>query len=1051
MALHMRLAKWIGFSSLGAVVGLVVVVGGFLVAGTILYSKAHPLNLLPYLPRMQAMVAPYGLHLNMTSAELYFDGSPVFHVQGLQVSGNQPNTPSLAVVADDVTVKLANHRLFLLQASPKTILADNVTLRVVNGPDGLTIAGLHTASGNSQGPGGLLEWLNGMGERSLWARMKNITISNLTLLMDDQIHHTSWVLEDGTLNLTRYPSDGEQGTITATVRRLNDAEPSDMVPLLIRFNHPAGAKAATITAKLGQTNLDTIADYLPRQMQDLLKAEGEVELGTRVLAGNRLDQPWVTLQLGKVSILPPKGYKKPIDFSKLDLTATYIPPVAGVSASDILFLRNVEATTARGNTFFISGTIAGLTADPMVMVEASSTKGDIQGIFDFFPDADPDFVEALRFVRPNISATYSNLTGHYFGKPSAFPNCGDACGDIGGFATINGGKVKFLPELSPAEFLTSGTFAWKGQGFTIMAPKARVGQQQAQNVVVEMSKLFAAGPTHLTVNGTLNGDLKPLMAELHNLDSQVPTGLAGPYQAGLSIHVPLIKDVSTTFATTTVQVSGTIKNASISGLDELKGDTFTAQTGMITLDAAKNLRVQATGNLNATKGAPAAGPLKADVSLNIQPGLVSPTRVALQGTFPGPSVWNHMGQPDEISLTGTLNGTAIILQKPDKTVQFTVQADAAKSRVTIPDLSVNKPVGEALLVETQGQLAANDTVTLESLKLTGPQTQVQGRVVFNPAKLDDIVAHFNPFRIGGSHAKVDIEKRKAILTGDTLNLAGLDFLKKDDSPSKLKNMLVTLDLANMPTHNGTFTKVAGVLNLDNGHWKARRFKAVLDGSSTIAIRTVELGGTKSKLMVHIDDLGRALNALGLYDKLTGGLLKGSLIYTDDTHATGTFRLTRFELKNPPILMRLLSLLSLQQLVAGSDGTLFEAAEIPVRIDGDIVNVNKAAMEGPSMSIQLNGQYDRAASDINLDGRLAPALVVNRLVGKIPLLGTVLTGSQDGVVVADFKLKGKSDDMDIHVRPLSVLTPGLVKDFWRGLTDVVEGGIAPEQTKKDNGK
>jgi hypothetical protein len=86
-----------------------------------------------------------------------------------------------------------------------------------------------------------------------------------------------------------------------------------------------------------------------------------------------------------------------------------------------------------------------------------------------------------------------------------------------------------------------------------------------------------------------------------------------------------------------------------------------------------------------------------------------------------------------------------------------------------------------------------------------------------------------------------------------------------------------------------------------------------------------------------------------------------------------------------------------------------------------------------MSLRLNGPYNSDLKELNMDGKLAPAIPLNRLVAKIPLLGTILAGSQDGLVVADFKLKGPTRDPQVNVRPLSVLTPGLVKDLWKGLT------------------
>ena len=84
-----------------------------------------------------------------------------------------------------------------------------------------------------------------------------------------------------------------------------------------------------------------------------------------------------------------------------------------------------------------------------------------------------------------------------------------------------------------------------------------------------------------------------------------------------------------------------------------------------------------------------------------------------------------------------------------------------------------------------------------------------------------------------------------------------------------------------------------------------------------------------------------------------------------------------------------------------------------------------------MDLRFNGSYGRLNSQLNIQGNLAPAIPFNRLVSKVPLIGTILTGSQDGVVVADFRLKGPISAPEINVLPLSVLTPGLLKDLFRG--------------------
>jgi hypothetical protein len=71
--------------------------------------------------------------------------------------------------------------------------------------------------------------------------------------------------------------------------------------------------------------------------------------------------------------------------------------------------------------------------------------------------------------------------------------------------------------------------------------------------------------------------------------------------------------------------------------------------------------------------------------------------------------------------------------------------------------------------------------------------------------------------------------------------------------------------------------------------------------------------------------------------------------------------------------------------------------------------------------------------LDIEGSLIPVQGLNKIVSKIPIVGHIITGSQDGVLVADFKVRGDYDDPDVSVNPLSVVTPGLLKDIFGAIT------------------
>jgi hypothetical protein len=53
--------------------------------------------------------------------------------------------------------------------------------------------------------------------------------------------------------------------------------------------------------------------------------------------------------------------------------------------------------------------------------------------------------------------------------------------------------------------------------------------------------------------------------------------------------------------------------------------------------------------------------------------------------------------------------------------------------------------------------------------------------------------------------------------------------------------------------------------------------------------------------------------------------------------------------------------------------------------------------------------------------------LNKVLGKIPLVGNILTGGEGGgVFAATYSIKGSSDDPRVSVNPLSVLTPGILR-------------------------
>ena len=71
----------------------------------------------------------------------------------------------------------------------------------------------------------------------------------------------------------------------------------------------------------------------------------------------------------------------------------------------------------------------------------------------------------------------------------------------------------------------------------------------------------------------------------------------------------------------------------------------------------------------------------------------------------------------------------------------------------------------------------------------------------------------------------------------------------------------------------------------------------------------------------------------------------------------------------------------------------------------------------------------------MSGNLVPVSQISNIVGKLPLIGNVLTGlDKSGIFATQFRVTGLSDDMKTAVNPASI-APGLLRDLispnWLG--------------------
>ena len=92
-------------------------------------------------------------------------------------------------------------------------------------------------------------------------------------------------------------------------------------------------------------------------------------------------------------------------------------------------------------------------------------------------------------------------------------------------------------------------------------------------------------------------------------------------------------------------------------------------------------------------------------------------------------------------------------------------------------------------------------------------------------------------------------------------------------------------------------------------------------------------------------------------------------------------------------------------------------------------IKDAKMFGNVIGFTGSGSYHRVNEKIDIRGIISPAYSLNSLIGRIPLVGSVLAGKDGTVFAANYSIKGSLQDPKISINPLSVFSPNSVKDLF----------------------
>lgn len=409
-----------------------------------------------------------------------------------------------------------------------------------------------------------------------------------------------------------------------------------------------------------------------------------------------------------------------------------------------------------------------------------------------------------------------------------------------------------------------------------------------------------------------------------------------------------------------------------------------------------------------------------------------------------PNLRQELGVNLDLFLEGSVPLGVDYTTYNDGTAVADVSVDAGPARFYIDPFDYEKPSGEKAQATFKAYFKNEELKEIKNLKATAPRFTLEDTSLAFSGKGKDTYlssGKVKRFTLDETDARLDFTidangQVKMLFDGPFLDarpFLDTEEQKKDyaDPPSILSVTAAKMRTADQQTLSET--KLYMDID-DEGRFNQLEMDAKV-GKGDIYLRFKPDKEGKRKFFMEVTDAGAFLKAFNLYNGMRGGKMtvSGEPIKTvRDRNFKGKAEIRDFVADKAPAMTKLFSILSLPGLmeVLKNDGLAFSRLETEFnwyyRKKGSLLELRDGRTSGNTLGLTFDGKFDNAALTVDVSGTVIPLSGINEIIGKIPLVGDIITGGSGSLFAATYSIKGKMEDPVISANPLSVLTPGILR-------------------------
>lgn len=406
-----------------------------------------------------------------------------------------------------------------------------------------------------------------------------------------------------------------------------------------------------------------------------------------------------------------------------------------------------------------------------------------------------------------------------------------------------------------------------------------------------------------------------------------------------------------------------------------------------------------------------------------------------------PKLLAKLGASD-LPFAGTAPFDLDLRQIGGKDTAFVLDVDLKPAEVSLEPAGWIKSKGERADLSLEGTFG--EKISLSELELSSRHLNVEGAVELTKSG-DLISADLARLEIGrwadlsvravpGAEGALELR-----LSGDYLDVSDRldseddDPVAEDETPKRAVNVALNIDELRV-SDTITISDAAGTASQAKSGAVSGDLTGRLGGRAPVAITFEDAPEQTGTLTLTSEDAGAALAAADLYRGARGGrlVLNASLHEGKTPSVTGRVRLEDVIVQSSATFRDVLREGGLDDAEdeVTSDGLAFRKIWIPFSYDDDVITLTDAIATSPALGLKINGTVDEADGDLNLYGVISPAYGLTGVLDNVPVLGTILSGGEgEGILAMTFSVSGPMRDPEFSVNPLSILTPGILRNVF----------------------